>query len=262
MKTIFKTLSVAMGLVLLMPGISGRAQVYADSSTQLDKYLVPVTTPTAAPDAQGFLGRWMLLEPISKPNRSNTVFVDSYIREAFAVQYFKGQLGDVLPKEGDKIKVTVEYQPPVNLQGGRPMGFGMEAPKYEQKKVTLKWHAFDSKMPNVKLFRFATNLTEDRYGVIFWACTVVNCEEDIPNVRLAVGSNSASMWWVNGEEAVVLSGDRRMVMDDCASPRLTLKKGRNVIWGAVINGPGMSDFCARFIDEAGNPVKNITLTTK
>jgi hypothetical protein len=24
----------------------------------------------------------------------------------------------------------------------------------------------------------------------------------------------------------------------------------------------MSDFCARFIDEAGNPVKNITLTTK
>ena len=53
-----------------------------------------------------------------------------------------------------------------------------------------------------------------------------------------------------------------MVMDDCTSKRLTLKKGRNVIWGAVINGPGMSDFCARFIDEDGNPVKNITLTTK
>ena len=80
MKTIFKTLSVAMGLVLMMPGISGRAQVYADSSTQLDKYLVPVTAETSAPDAQGFLGRWLLLEPISKPNRSNTVFVDSYIR--------------------------------------------------------------------------------------------------------------------------------------------------------------------------------------
>jgi hypothetical protein len=69
------------------------------------------------------------------------------------------------------------------------------------------------------------------------------------------------MWWLNGEEAVILSGDRRRVMDDCASPRLTLKKGRNVIWGAVINGPGMSDFCCRFIDEAGKPVKNITLST-
>ncbi len=113
----------------------------------------------------------------------------------------------------------------------------------------------------MKLFRCATNLTEDRYGVIFWAVTVVNCPEDIPNVRMSVGSNSASMWWLNGEEAVILSGDRRMVADDVASERLTLKKGRNVIWGAVINGHGMSDFCVRFIAEAGNPVKNITLRT-
>ena len=261
MKRIFKPILVAIGLALLMPGFSGRAQVYADRSTQLDKYLVPVTSPTAAPDAQGFLGRWLLLEPISKPNRSNTVFTDSYIREAFAVQYFPGQLGNVLPKDGDKVKTTVEYQPPVNLQGGRP-AFSMEEPKYEEKKVKLQWHAMDSKRYNVKLFRFATNLTEDRYGVIFWAATVVNCEEDIPNVRMAVGSNSASMWWVNGEEAVILSGDRRMVADDVMSRRLTLKKGRNVIWGAVINGPGMSDFCVRFIDESGNPVKNITHSTK
>ena len=208
-----------------------RAGRYADSSTRLDKYLVPVTTPTAVPDEQGFLGRWLLLDPISKPNRSNTVFTDSYVREAFSVPYFPGQLGDVLPKDGSRVK-------------------------------KLRWHAFDSKRFNVKLFRFATNLAEDRYGVIFWAVTVVNCEEDIPDVHLAVGSNSASMWWVNGEEALILSGDRRMVMDDGCSHRLTLKKGRNVIWGAVINGPVMSDFCARFIDEAGNPVRNITLSTK
>lgn len=261
MKPFFTPILVATALAFALPGVSGRAQVYADSSTRLDKYLVPVSTTDATPDAQGFLGRWLLLDPISKPNRSNTVFTDSYVREAFAVPYFPGQLGDVLPKDGSKVKVTVEVQPPVNLQGGRPT-FSMEEPKYEKKTVRLQWHAFDSKRPNVKLFRFATNLSDTRYGVIFWAVTVVNCEEDIPNVRLAVGSNSASMWWVNGEEAVILSGDRRMVMDDCTSPRLTLKKGRNVIWGAVINGPGMSDFCARFIDEAGNPVKNITLTTK
>ena len=262
MKKLLKTLSVAVGFVLLGSALPVRAQVYADSSTQLDKYLVPATTAVATPDDQGFLGRWLLLDPISKPNRSNTVFVDSYIRDVFAVPYFKGQLGDVPPKDGSKVKVTVEYQPPVDLSaGGRPR-FQQGPIEYEKKVKQLQWHAFDSKRYNVKLFRFATNMTEDRYGVIFWAVTVVNCEEDIPNVRLAVGSNSASMWWVNGEEAVILSGDRRMVMDDCASPRLTLKKGRNIVWGAVINGPGMSDFCARFIDEAGNPVKNITLTTK
>ena len=79
---------------------------------------------------------------------------------------------------------------------------------------------------------------------------------------MAVGSNSASMWWLNGEEAVILSGDRRMVKDDCMSRRLTLKKGKNVVRGAVINGPGMSDFCLRFVYENGEPVKDITISFK
>ena len=262
MKKAFLTLAALAASCCLFAQTAADEPVYADSSTNLEKYMVPATGDFATPDKDGFLGRWLLLEPISKPNRSNTVFTDSYIREAFAVPYFKGQLGDVLPKDGSKVKVTVEYQPPVDLSaGGRPRM--QQGPiEYEKKLKQLQWHAFDSKRYNVKLFRFATNLTEDRYGVIFWAVTVVNCEEDIPNVRLAVGSNSASMWWVNGEEAVILSGDRRRVMDDCASQRLTLKKGRNVIWGAVINGPGMSDFCCRFIDEAGMPVKNITLSVQ
>jgi hypothetical protein len=76
---------------------------------------------------------------------------------------------------------------------------------------------------------------------------------------MAVGSNSASMWWLDGAEAVILSGDRRMVMDDAVSRRLTLRKGPNVVRGAVINGPGMSDFCVRFIDERGEPVRDLTL---
>ena len=47
-----------------------------------------------------------------------------------------------------------------------------------------------------------------------------------------------------------------MVKDDAVSQRLTLKKGRNILRGAIINGPGMSDFCVRFIDEKGQPVTN------
>jgi len=49
-------------------------------------------------------------------------------------------------------------------------------------------------------------------------------------------------------------------MDDAVSPRLTLKKGRNIIRGVVINGPGMSDFCVRFLNEKGEPVKNIHIS--
>jgi hypothetical protein len=88
----------------------------------------------------------------------------------------------------------------------------------------------------------------------------VDSPREMKNVRMAVGSNSASMWWLNGKEAVGLFGDRRMVMDDCVSKRLTLHRGQNVIRGAVINGPGLSDFCVRFIDDNGSPVKTITLS--
>ena len=53
-----------------------------------------------------------------------------------------------------------------------------------------------------------------------------------------------------------------VVMDDVVSRRLTLKKGKNVIRGAVINGPGMSDFCVRFLDENGQPVKNLSISVQ
>ena len=136
---------------------------------------------------------------------------------------------------------------------------------HDGEKVTvagqeLTWHALESPNFDIKLFRFAYGLNKPTYGVLFWAVTVVNSPREMKNVRMAVGSNSASMWWLNGKEAVILSGDRRMVMDDCVSKRLTLNKGRNVIRGAVINGPGLSDFCVRFIDENGEPIKDLTLS--
>jgi len=224
----------------------------------ISNYFVPSEGNSIAPDDEGFIRRWTLLEPISKPNRTNAVFTDSYLREVFAKEYFPNQL-TVLPKNGDKVKVLAEMQPPVDMRAGRPM-----MPPPDQKPVfknqTLVWHAFDSKLYNVKLYRLATGLKKQRYGVIFWAVTVINCDADIENVRLSVGSNSASMWWIDGKEVLLLSGDRRMVADDCASSLITLKKGKNILRGAVINGPGMSDFCVRFVDIDGKPVKNITIS--
>lgn len=129
-------------------------------------------------------------------------------------------------------------------------------------KDTLTWHSVDSKLFNIKLIRFALGSSngQKRYGLIFNAFTVINCEEDIPNVRLAAGSNASSIWWVNGEKVLTLQADRRMVADDGMSKRLTLKKGKNLVRGAVINGPGMSDMCVRFYNEDGTILKNYTIT--
>jgi hypothetical protein len=198
----------------------------------LAPYFTPATASPKSPDKDGFLQRWLLLEPIKRSIRSNAVFTDSWVRTNLTTEYFPDQF-TVLPKDGDKVTVAGDE---------------------------LTWHALDSANYNVKLFRLAAGLNKQTYGVLFWAVTVVDSPREMQNVRLAVGSNSASMWWVNGQEAVDLFGDRRMVMDDCISKRLTLKKGRNVIRGAVINGPGMSDFCVRFLDEKGEPVKDLTIS--
>jgi len=220
-----------------IPALSGNAALSAtpsDTTRSIAPFFTAATSAAKAPDADGFLQRWLLLEPMNKPNRSNTVFTDSYLRKAFDTLYFPNQF-TVVPHDGDKVTVA-----------------GQE----------LMWHALESKNFNIKLFRFAYGLNKQTYGVLFWAVTLVNSPREMKNVRMAVGSNSASMWWFNGKEAVILSGDRRMVMDDCVSKRLTLKKGRNVIRGAVINGPGLSDFCVRFIDENGEPIKGLTLSTE
>ncbi len=211
------------------PGAGRSAQLVDPRPRTLSPYFTRATAAPKPVDRDGFIQRWMLLEPINKPNRTNTVFTGAYVRAAFKEEYFPNQF-TVVPKDGDVVKVG------------------------EQE---LRWHALDSALFNVKLFRFAYGLNKPVYGVLFWAVTVVNSPREMRNVRLAAGSNASSMWWVNGEEAVSLFDDRRMVMDDAVSRRLTLKPGKNVIRGAVINGPGMSDFCVRFVDENGSPIKDL-----
>lgn len=227
------TFLLAMTLIV-MPFVhadAGKKKDIVEAYPALAPYFTVPSGKVMSPDELGFIRRWLLLEPISKPNRTNTVFVDSYIRENLDTGWNKGDSFKV-PADGDKACDT------------------------------LTWHALDSRLFNVKLYRYAVGTETGRYGLIFRAVTVIECPEDVENVRLAAGSNSASMWWIDGEEVLILSGDRRMVMDDAASRRLTLKKGRHVITGAVINGPGMSDFCLRFIDEDGAPVRNFEILLK
>lgn len=245
----FKTLTLSVCLLAL-----GSASITAQKALpdKLTPYFTLPSSADMAPDSEGFLRHWLLLDPIVKPNRSNVVFTDSYLREAFAQEWYKGQTTDV-PKAGSKVKVVTEEE---IVEGS---GWQAKVVGKRPLKQTLRWHALESRLYNVKLFRFATAQGLKEYGVLFHAVTVIDCPEDITDVRLSVGSNSASMWWIDGREAVLLSGDRRMVRDDVMSQRLTLTKGRHVLRGAIINGPGMSDFCVRFLKEDGTPVTNINL---
>ncbi len=124
----------------------------------------------------------------------------------------------------------------------------------------LTWHAVDTKHYNVNLYHFAHALGKPTSDVLFWAVTIVNCPQEMHGVRLAIGSNAASVWWVNGKEVIGIYGDRQTVIDDGVSKRLTLKKGPNIVRAAIVNGGGATDFCARFLDAEDKPLKGFTVS--
>ncbi|MCF0203187.1 MAG: acetylxylan esterase [Bacteroidaceae bacterium] len=229
MKNVFSTL-----FALLLPVLAAAQGSWSSSSAgENNVYFTQVQKNTEAkPDANGFIRRWALLEPVNWPNRSNTVFTDSYLRETFSTKLLSKKkqplVLPVSPKEGETTVVN---------------------------DAKLKWHLLESTGYNIQLYRFATQRNLQKYGIIFAAITHVYADEEM-DVRLSVGSNSASMWWINGTEALILSGDRRMVVDDASAP-VHLKKGDNQITGYVINGPGMSNFCLRFLDKTGKPVTSL-----
>ena len=75
-----------------------------------------------APGADGFIQRWLLLEPIGAGG-----LTDSAVQAAVKKEYFPNQL-TVIPRDGDKVTI-----------GG----------------TELTWHAVDTANYNVNLFHFA-----------------------------------------------------------------------------------------------------------
>lgn len=190
--------------------------------------LTKATTADKAPDADGFIQRWLVLEPIN----SNGL-TDDAVQTAVKKEYFPNQMS--VPADGEKVTVD---------------------------GTDLTWHAVDTKNYKLNLFHFARDYGKRSSDVLFWAVTVVKCPHEMHDVRLAIGSNAASVWWVNGKEVIGIYGDRQTVIDDGASKRLTLNKGSNVVRAAIVNGGGATDFCARFLDADDKPIKGITASLR
>ena len=189
--------------------------------------LTAPASPAKAPEADGFIRRWLLLEPLPANGVTQGV-----VQAAVKKEYFPNQF-TVVPHDGDKVTVG---------------------------DAELAWHAVDTKLFNVNLYHFAWALNKRTSDALFWAVTTINCPRETANVRLAVGSNAASVWWVNGQEVIGLYTDRQTVIDDGVSKRLTLKKGPNVVRAAIVNAGGATDFCARFLDADDQPLKGFTVT--
>ncbi|NLZ05951.1 MAG: acetylxylan esterase [Phycisphaerae bacterium] len=212
---------VLMGSIVAMAAASGCA-----SHGSVHSPTRPASAETAL-RAAGFIQRWLILEPIGANG-----LTDSAVQAAVRKDYFPNQL-TVVPHDGDKVTV-----------GG----------------TELTWHAVDTNEYNVNLYYFAYGLGKPTSNVLFWAVTVVDCPSEMSGVRLAIGSNAASVWWVNGKEVIGIYGDRQTVIDDGVSKRLTLEKGPNIVRCAIVNGGGATDFCARFLDGEDKPLKGLPVS--
>ena len=210
---------VASALVVAGAAATGAGQLPAPT-------LVRPVSRNLAPGTDGFIKRWLILEPIAANG-----LTDSLVQAAVKKEYFPDQLG-VLPHDGDTVTVG---------------------------DVTLAWHAVDTKNYNVNLYHFAYALKKPTSNVLFWVVTVLDCPQQVRGVRLAVGSNAASVWWVNGREVIGIYGDRQSVVDDGVSKRLTLEKGTNIVRAAIVNGGGATDFCARILDADDRPLTRFTV---
>jgi hypothetical protein len=181
-------------------------------------------------DARGFIHRWLVLEPVAVQGR----LTEAAVQESLKLAALPDR-GDTLARDGDTASVN---------------------------GATLRWHALDTANYNVNLYHFAWALSKPTSNVLFWVETTVDSPREMPGVRLAIGSNAASRWWLNGEPVIALNDDRQSVIDDGVSRRVTLRKGRNVIRAAIINGGGATDFCARFLDPDDRPIPGLAVSLR
>ncbi len=214
-----------LNLALVIASGVGNFALAADAT--FGPTLASPKSAEVGPNAEGFIQRWILLEPIEVNGLTN-----SAVQKEVKTEYFANQFS-IVPQDGETVSI-----------GG----------------ANHVWHTVDTSEYNVNLYHFARSLGKPTSNVLFWGVTVVNCPEEMPGVRLAIGSNAASVWWVNGQEAVGIYGDRQTVIDDGVSKRITLKKGPNIIRCAVVNGGGATDFCARFLDADDKPIQGFTVS--
>ena len=224
-RRLLAALVIASVLTSLFPAANLFAQGAA--ARQIAPTLLRPASATKAPNADGFLQRWLILDPI----RLNGQLTDSAVQMAVKAEYFPNQF-TALPRDGDALTVA---------------------------DTALTWRSVETVNYNVNLYHFAYAHKRPTSNVLFWVVTVVNAPHEMPDVRLAIGSNAASVWWVNGQEVIGIYNDRQTVIDDGVSKRLTLKKGANVIRGAIVNGGGATDFCARILAGDDRPIRDITV---
>jgi hypothetical protein len=172
------------------------------------------------PDSQGYIRNWLMMAPIPLPEgrQGADLIFQDQIKSEGAIQ----------PKVGDKITVS-----------------GKE----------LTWSAITASTNHVDFNAILKSVNDHAIGYIV---TYIECDHEMPDVIMAVGSNDEGRIYFNGVDIYVFAEPRTLELD-ADKGRVTLKKGLNEIVFKILNEQGNWQGAMRFLDKSGSPLTNLKI---
>ena len=172
------------------------------------------------PDSDGYVRHWLMLAPIALPDGETCA-------EALLKEQIKDEAA-LRPKAGDKLKV-----------GGKELTW---------RRITASTNYFD----------FNEVLKSVNDHVVGIVVTYIECDQERPDVVLAVASNDQGRIYFNGVDIYAFTEARPLILD-ADKGRVTLKKGINVFVFKVLNEQNSWQGALRFLDKAGAPLKGLKI---
>ena len=171
-------------------------------------------------DAEGYIRDWIMLAPIALSEG-----------DSCAEALLKDQIPNesaLRPKAGDKVKVR-----------GKELTW---------RNVTASTNYFD----------FNETLKSINDHVAGYMVTYIECDKEMPEVVLAVGSNDQGRIYFNGVDIYAFT-EARPLMLDADKGKVTLKKGLNVMIFKVTNDQNSWQGAMRLMDKSGAPLKDVRI---
>jgi hypothetical protein len=172
------------------------------------------------PDSQGYIRNWLMLAPITFPEGRGgaELIYRDQIKNEAALK----------PKAGEKVTIN---------------------------RKELTWTAITA---STNYFDFNAILKSANDRAMGYMVTYIECDQEMPGVIMALGSNDEGRLYLNGVDIYVFSEPRTLELD-ADKGRVTLKKGINVVVFKIFNDQGNWQGSMRFLDKSGTPITNLKI---
>ncbi len=171
---------------------------------------------TSSLDQAGYIRDWVMLAPIPLPDGGADLLLRDQVKDEASLK----------PKAGDTVKV-----------GSKELVW---------KNVTTATNFFDFNA-------ILKSINDQSAG---YMVAYLECDKDIPEVTMTVGSNDQARIYFNGVDIYAFTEARTLELDGDKG-RVTLKKGVNVIVFKVHNVQNSWQGAMRLTDKSGAPLKDV-----